>query len=247
MKPYEYDTMHELEDTHWWYVALHGHIIKVLNQHFNDDKIKVLDLGCGTGGLLLKLSNFLPNAYLVGSDLVALCCQRSSSKAGVHTVQSNSNQMPFGHSIFNAVIAADLIYHRNVNQSETLYEIWSSLKIDGIVIVNVPAYQWMEGTHDEHVQGVRRYTKPELQILLNQNGFEVIFSTYWNSFLFPLMILNRKILGVFRTHSDLGKLPPILEFVFNRILRYESLIINLGIRFPFGGSVFAVAKKKANE
>jgi len=246
MKPIEYDTMYELEDTHWWYRALHAYIIHTLKQHFANNKVNILDLGCGTGGLMRKLSKTLPAAFMVGSDLVLECCRRTHLKAGISTVQSNANQMTFGANKFDAIIAADLIYHSNIDQKKALHEIKYALKSDGIAIINVPAYQWLSSTHDIHVEGARRYTISELKKLLIQNGFEVIFITYWNTFLFPFMVFSRIILGRFRAQSDLQKLPAFIDWLFDKILRLESQFFYRGYCFPFGGSVFTVIRKKAN-
>ncbi len=65
---------------------------------------------------------------------------------------------------------------------------------NGLLVVNVPAYSWMLSAHDAAVHNVRRYTAKGLIRLLEAAGFRMVYATYWNAVLFPLMVITRKFL-----------------------------------------------------
>ena len=57
MEPAEYALMDAVEDRMWWYRALHARLLDALADVRGD----VLDAGCGTGGLLARLSAERPD------------------------------------------------------------------------------------------------------------------------------------------------------------------------------------------
>ena len=78
METAEYATMFRVEETHWWYGALHRLIFQTLETELPDWREKeILDVGCGTGAILQRLGNPEKN---VGVDLaeeaVSLCHRR---------------------------------------------------------------------------------------------------------------------------------------------------------------------------
>jgi hypothetical protein len=113
----------------------------------------------------------------------------------------------------------------------------------GALIVNVPAYQWMSSFHDRQVHGARRFDRPGLRALLARHGFADIRVGYWNSLLFPLMVLRRKLAPSPSQASDVTYFPRVLERVFGAIMALEAGAMRAGVRFPFGGSVIAVATR----
>lgn len=98
----------------------------------------------------------------------------------------------------------------------------------------------------------RRYEKKEIEILLEKNNFNIIEIIYWNSFLFPLIALIRIIKKAYQKNnlsnkkhkSDIRKMPKIINNLLFKILNFENNLIKLGIKPPFGLSLYIVAQKK---
>jgi len=135
----------------------------------------------------------------------------------------------------------DVLCHRGVDEVRALSEAYRCLATGGIFIINLPAYRWMLSSHDERVHNIRRYNRTEVVEMLRRAGFRSIMATYWNTFLFPLMVLKRKILG--GDESDVHPFPAPLEHLFRIVLAFERWLLLSGLRLPFGGSIFAVAVK----
>jgi hypothetical protein len=110
-------------------------------------------------------------------------------------------------------------------------------------VVNVPAYRWLASSHDHRIHGARRFTRGELSALLAAAGFRQVEAGYWNCLPFPIMVLRRKVLPPKEEASHVVELPGLLERVLNMAMALERCIARSGLRYPFGGSVFAVALK----
>lgn len=63
--------------------------------------------------------------------------------------------------------------------------------------------------------------------------------------LFPLMALTRKVAGGRGSSgSDVKSYPAPIDLLCRWITDIETALLRRGMRFPFGGSVLAVATKK---
>ena len=64
MQESAYDDLFNAEDKHWWYLGLYDLVQLSCRRLFIERSLRILDLGCGTGGLLNILAN---NGYKVKS------------------------------------------------------------------------------------------------------------------------------------------------------------------------------------
>ena len=245
MECVEYQLMNSLEEDFWWYRALHAVVTQRLFQLQLPAGAAVLDAGCGTGGMLKYLSQHAPQYRYCGlewNEEAALLAEQKlgNSKNKSSITRGSVNAMPFADQQFSAILSQDVLYHRNVDEQAMLQEFHRCLQPNGQLLLHVAAFQWMASAHDEHVHGARRYTEKQLKKLLQQNGFEVIRSGYWNSLLFPLMMLQRLTVGKHKASSDVETAPAWQNKIFYAILDCER---RLNCRLPFGGSVWAHAKK----
>jgi len=176
-------------------------------------------------------------------DFEPVAAALTQARAQVPVAVASINQLPFAASSLGAIFSADVLCHRSVDQTKALADLYRCLAPDGVLVLNLPAYGWMFSAHDRAVHTARRYTRTGLEALLRAAGFTQVRSSYWNSLLFPLMVLRRKLMQTEGAASDVMPFPAPIEFLFRTAMRFENFLLRCGIALPFGGSVLAVAIK----
>jgi SAM-dependent methyltransferase len=243
MNPVEYQNMHAAEERMWWYRAAHRNLLVALSGSLRPG-VAILDAGCGTGGLLSKLRTNAPGAALFGIDLDHGAATLARDKSGAELTIGSINELPYAENAFDIIVSADVLCHRSVDEPAALAALRRCLRPGGTLVLNLPAFEWLKSGHDDAVHTVRRYMRSDVNRLLAATGFSPVRTYYWNSLLFPLMVLRRKLLA--RSHgaqSDVMDYPLPVELAFRVITRMEHELQRVGIRLPFGGSVIAVATK----
>ncbi|HVJ56004.1 MAG TPA: class I SAM-dependent methyltransferase [Aliidongia sp.] len=239
MEADEYLKMHALEERMWWYRGLHANLLTLYRLASPIRPVMpILDAGCGTGGLLKQLG---PGA--VGMDLASAAAGLARAKSGAPVCVGSINDMPFADGSLGAIFSADVLYHRAVDERAALENCHRCLMPGGLLVLNLPAYDWMSSAHDRAVHAARRYTRRRIEQRLRAAGFDRIRTSYWNMLLFPLMVMRRKLLSGSATTSDVMLYPAPIEALFRTVLRLENWALARGLSLPFGGSVLAVAVK----
>ena len=235
--------MDRLEEGMWWYDGLHAHLLFFLRQGLADTQHPlVLDAGCGTGGFLRILDHVAPRFCALGLDVDEGACVSARTKGGCPVCVASVNAMPFGENTFSAIVSADVLYHRDVDDAQALSGFYRCLARGGILVLNLPAYQWLYSAHDRAIHTARRYTKTRVHELLRAAGFMRVRTTYWNTFLFPLMVLRRMLTRT-KDGSDVIEYPKPINLSFRLIIKLEYALLRRGFTLPFGGSILAVAVK----
>ena len=246
MDPIEYAKLDRLEDRMWWFAAAHANL-RMLAHDFTSSTApdRVLDAGCGTGGLLVKLAADRPAATVIGLDADQAACTRAKAKSARPMCRGSVNELPFADAAFSAIFSADVLCHRDVDERQALAQFHRCLRPGGILVLNLPAYRWMLSRHDAAVSNVRRYTRRGAARLLRDAGFRLLYASYWNVVLFPLMVITRKLLPSRGIASDVKLYPAPIEALCRAATAFERALLKGGLRFPFGGSLIAIAGKSA--
>lgn len=233
--------MFRVEETHWWYKALHRLIFQTLEAELPDWREKeIVDVGCGTGAILKQLGNPEKN---VGIDLapeaISFCRQR-----GLNNVQQGDiHALPFPDASFDAVICSSVLYHQWVSDLEgAMREMHRVLRPGGALLINVPAFPFLHSAHDEAVMTARRFRKREIRQLLQEQNFKIRRLTYWTTFLFPLAIAARTLGGSKMGRDFEAEGASFTQRVFTRIMTLELYLLRK-IPLPFGVALLAVARK----
>ena len=243
MREDEYTRLDELEESLWWFAGLRGLVLMLLERHGAGSDCRLLDAGCGTGGMLKAIAGRFPGAALHGLDFSGSACAFAMRKTSATIRRGSVNEMPYADGVFDVVVSLDVLDSDDADPARAVAEFRRVLKPGGLLILNVAAYQWMLSYHDTAVGQSRRFTRGEVGALLAGNGLAVLQGTYWNMFLFPLMALRRKLLPARGPGSDVRDVAGPLNALFRGIVAAERRLIGAGIRLPFGGSVLAAARK----
>ncbi len=245
MEPEEYALISAVESDHWWYKGLRNFVLKKLAGRM-DPNARILDAGCGTGGILAAINSRFPEAKTTGGDYSPIAMVHANEKARGHVTLGNVEALPFSDASFDIIISLDVIYHSSVDDEKAIREFMRVAKPGGLVFVHVPAYEWLRSDHDIVVHTARRYTSGKLRSRFGAAGFRTVECGYRNSLLFPAMATQRLLSKVRRHHSPKSAVvrhQRVVNTLLSTTLAAEGMLLRTGVRFPGGGSVFAIFKK----
>lgn len=155
---------------------------------------KVLDIGCGTGSLMLQLAHA---GYSVsGADLSEECVRLTKDRINTFAPdvkpiikRCNAEVVDFPDKQFDGLIAAEILEHVE-DDSKAVKEFYRLLKPRGICLITVPANQNLWDISDEMAGHKRRYSKDALMRLFNSQSFKVEKVVFTG---FPVMRLYHRI------------------------------------------------------
>lgn len=247
MEKKEFEILFYLEDDYWWYKELRGLVFSVINKIFQDTNgLILLDAGCGTGGLLAHINAQKAYGFDISEESIKFCKIRKLK----NVLRASVSNIPFSSNSFDLVISLDVLYHLRVkNDITALKEFYRVLTKGGVLLINLPAFNFLRSTHDTVIHTRQRYIQKELKRKVENVGFEIEKVTYRNAILFPLIMFIRFLKGlsfknIKTVHSDLRPLPVLINKLLTSFLSLENRLIISGLNFPFGLSLFCVARKK---
>lgn len=240
----EYQNIFKNEASHFYYVGMHHNIINLLKKSLPKKRNNIiLDAGCGTGLLMKKMQTF---GEVFGVDISNTALEFAQKRNLKNLKLSSVTKLPFKKERFNAVLSIDVLYHQRVKSDEkAIREFYKVLKPKGILILKLPAFNWLRGKHDTIVQTKKRYTKNEVEQMLKKGGFIIKKISYTNMLIFPIALLKRFFLDKLFSNSTVSDVKPPANFINKTLINVillENKILNY-INFPFGISVIAVAQK----
>lgn len=247
MEETEYLKMYEVEESHWWYVGLHELIMHFVDmERAKKGPLKILDAGCGTGRLCQLMAGF---GDVSGCDIsgiaLELCFKRK-----IKTFSADLNLADLGTENYDVITSIDVLYHRLIQDDrKVLTRFNKALKPGGILILNLPAYNFLKSRHDMAVHTRQRYTKSSTANKLKDAGFIIEKATYRVGFLFPFIAVYRLLQRLSMDKPDDKAVSDVAmpsQFVNKTLLslnRLENRFIKKISDLPFGTSLFVVARK----
>jgi SAM-dependent methyltransferase len=247
MEEDEYRKLYELENELWWFRGMSAISMALIDRFVarsSSSPLRILDAGCGTGGMLSALRQ---KGAAFGIDVSAEAI-RFASRRGVSSplVRGDVSMLPFPPSSFDLVTSFDVLYHRKVpDDARALAELSRVLKPGGILLMRVPAYDRLRSHHDDAVHTRHRYARKELTSKLEDAGLSPLFVSFLNCLLFPVA-LGRRWAERFgsREHagSEVERIDPRMNAMLLRVLRLEERLLRVA-PLPFGLSLVAVGRK----
>jgi SAM-dependent methyltransferase len=240
-----YHLHYQQEESHWWFAARMEIIDEIIRTWGNlKPGDTILDIGCGTGAILKRLSD---RYNVVGIDMSPLAVKYSKKRGLTDVFEMPAEEFPKDKYNVKAALLLDVIEHieDDISVLKAAREIVGP---DGRVIITVPAYQWMWSAHDTLHHHYRRYNESMLRAVLDNAGLEPIKVTYYNTLLFPLAAV-KKLLDRKKDPSiqnvTLDQPPTIVNKLFKTVFASERRILP-SRGFPFGVSLLAVARPKTD-
>jgi SAM-dependent methyltransferase len=247
MRAEDFDQLHELESTYWWFVAMRRITETILSRELQAPGIRLLDAGCGTG-FNVRYFSASKARTVFGLDISdpAIAYVRQN---GLDTVvQASVTAIPFSSGCFDLVVSFEVVTQLEFQLHEqALGEMYRVLRPGGSLLLRLPAFMWLWSSHDEAVKTRYRYKRPELEAKLAGLGYRIEWISYVNCLLFPVVLLRRflKRCGI-ASGSDVRPLPRGLQWldgIFRRVLESEAAWFRRGHSLPFGLSILCHAKK----
>ncbi len=242
MEPFEYPAMYSAELDHWWYRCLHAAVIHQLATPSLPTDARLLDLGCGTGGLLWRIHRRFPRVTSVGLDYSPLALELAAGRRVGGLVRGDAKALPFADASFDAITSLDVLYTREAypGLDRTLARCHDLLRPGGRLILQLPACEAIRSQHDAHVHTAHRFTAAEVRDALKNAGFGRIRVRYRCHLLFLAAWVVRKWLR----RPDRGSEVVTPSGSINALAGWyghAENVISRWLPLPFGLSVFAVA------
>ena len=245
MEAYLYEEMFRLEQRHWWFAAKHRIVLAMLERYLREKShARVADVGCGCGHMLQMLSERYDAVGVDASPLAADFARQRGVKVVQGALPENVG-LPAGE--FDAAIMLDVMEHLD-DDVASARAVSTLLKPDGILLVTVPAYQWLFSEHDKAHHHRRRYNRQGLLQVLSAAGLRVRYISYYNTILFPLAVGQRVISrsGVGVKQVTTAPPPEPINALFRGIFASERHALGR-VSLPFGLSLIAVAERVGKE
>lgn len=242
MEKEEYRIMYEAEETHWWYKGMRRITRSLLDRYWSGNQLRILDAGCGTGIMLDRLRKY---GAVVGVDLAEEALALSQERGERALGRASVDALPFADGQFDLVTSFDVICTFEASAGLAIGEFHRVLRTGGLLMIRLPAYDWLRGQHDRAVHIEHRFTTGELRRELIARGFHVERITYGNTWLFPLALVKRLVLerlGIGGDGSDVKPIAPPFNAVLSTILASEARLLRW-TNLPFGLSVVALARR----
>lgn len=249
----EYKVMFEAEEKLWWYRILHEKVLAEITKKYPENyQINILDIGCGTGGLM---SFLIKNGYHniqgidYSEDAISFCKERNLN---VKRFDINFLEEFISSNKFDVIICNDVFYCLEKSQIVKIFQtIHGLLNEEGVFISNNNAFNIFWGTHDIAVGGKQRFTLHDIESLLPKELLKIDYYSYWTWVLSPLVLAVRlsqrlgialKLIDTQSVVSDVEVPSSWINKFFYRVVKIEEKIFYKGF---FGSSLFMKISKKS--
>jgi SAM-dependent methyltransferase len=244
MSPDAYLEMAETESRHWWFAGRRALLATVIAKLDLPRPARILEIGSGTGGNLHMLSQF-GRVQAVEMDATArtIALQRTGGRFDVRLGRC-PDDIPFRGEKFDLICLLDVLEHIDADV-ETLLAARRLLSDGGRILVTVPAHRWLWSAHDEFLHHKRRYSLAEFRAKMSAARLRTQKLSYFNTFLFPLVVAARTKDRLLRSGSASGRAIP--GALLNDLLRYifsaERFLLER-CNLSFGVSLMAVLRSQ---
>lgn len=215
---------------------------------------KLLDFGCGSGNLLLRLA--AKGFDCTGMDASELAIKFLNQKISAKNLSNVKLELGTDETLINkpdrydVIVSGETIEHIE-NDSRLAKSFFNLLNQDGICVISTPAHQSLWDINDDFSSHFRRYETEELNQKFIDAGFTIETSYYWG---YPLalfwhrQVYNRLISKKINNQVNYSKKSLFSSLSKNtKFTQLLSLPFNFDTLFNWtkrGGGIILVARKR---
>lgn len=215
---------------------------------------RVLDFGCGSGNLLVRLIKYKFNG--IGLDASEMAIQYLKKRIKINKWKNilsvklaKENELFWIKERVDIVVSGETLEHIR-DDEKVIRGFYNVLQSQGICVISVPAHISQWDINDTFSSHFRRYESSQLRKLFQRAGFTVLSCYYWGfplSLLWHRLIYNTMIKRKMKKDINYSKMS-----VFSYITRNERLVSFFSLFFTFdqlfnwttlGGGLILVAQK----
>lgn len=224
--------------THWWFRGKAALVSSALSRFAPTDGW-LIDIGAGSGGVTSALLWPAERRVALEGNWALISAARTR---GLVALKGDVTALPVESGTASVVCLLDVIEHLE-DPVRALSEARRSVRPDGVVVVTVPAHDWLWSATDEELGHHRRYTRSKLRTEFDAAGLETLWMSHAFSWCVPPVWFLRKArraepeLGIERSSPLTDRLAGVLNAAERVVLTRSTL--------PIGSSVIAVGKAAA--
>lgn len=242
-----YDELARLETTHWWFRARRKIVWSLVERYTecaNGRRLKICELGCGTGGNLVAIAD--------QHDVVGVECSPQALRYAKNALGDRArhgrlpDEIDLPAQSFDVVLMTDVLEHVD-DDSASAHTALRLLKPGGIIVATVPAYQWLYSPRDAAHHHFRRYSRERFARLWPAASADTLLLSHYNMLLFPpaaAVRLYEKLVSARHTSGDLAATDGYINKLLTQVMTSERNLLGR-LPLPFGLSLIAVARKLA--
>jgi SAM-dependent methyltransferase len=203
----------------------------------------VIDVGCSSGYLLEDLRTAIPDASLIGVDLVAAGLRKAHENVPEATLlHADACALPLEDESIDAVLSANLLEHVP-DDKQALAEIFRILRRGAPALIVVPVGPGNYDYYDRFLGHERRYARREMARKAIGAGFEVLEDIHLGAPLYPAFWAvkqrNRRVYADLdgarleaRVRADIAR---TTDSPLGRLAcTVEERMLAFGVKIPFG-------------
>ena len=219
-------------------------------------KGKILDFGCGSGNLLIRLARKGYKCVGVDKSRTATSYLKEQIKKMAlgnisQVIIGDENTLAKLGNNFDLIVSGETLEHIK-DEGKVVKGFYECLGPSGVVVVSVPAKMGLWNINDDYSSHFRRYSLESLSKIFTSNRFRVLKKYYWG---FPLStiwerliylpLIQEKIKSRVIYSKSKGILYSFMKVKFIQMLAsWVFYFDNLFNWTGLGGGAILVAKKK---
>ena len=232
----------EIEKQSFWYFFRKKIVFSLVKKNFK--KKEIVDIGSGSGINALYFNKKGYKTLSIEPTYNLALNQIKNKIENVYCFDIQEEIPKETSNIFPNIALLDVLEHIEKDEA-FLKKLFVLLERNGYLLITVPAFSFLWSSEDKIAGHYRRYTIPKIKELLNKNGFKVIYSSYFFSFLVLPILLFRKTTKTKDRDMSLSKIHHsfLFKFLFYPFYIIEIALIKLKIKIPLGSSLIVLCKK----